>query len=193
MEKLGLAKQRRKHDVFVHGESDISPRHGDTSNSDSTPNKKRIAISASSALRWCSPPLTLGSHFTSVSLIFSRCATAVITCAVIQENKAKCSLFTYDFLSDDNDNGVTLSSAASTRIAPVRGGTLAEETLRSTPVHPRMAKNAGSWNFYERPVSKFLTLRKIRYFAVRDRRASLAPRCGNSNPTQIIGSHCYYV
>lgn len=101
----------------------------------------------------------LDSYFTSASLIFSRCATAVITRAVIQENKAKCSLFTYDFLSDDNDNGVTLSSTATNRIAMEPGGTWWNITI-NVDASTENAEDCGIFT-ESTSVSKFLTLWKI--------------------------------
>jgi len=138
--------QRRKHSGFAYGESNISPQSAKYECFALKHLKLRFELKCTSRYPVyiyhctvapaegivCSLTVTLDSYFTSASLIFSRCATTVITRAVIQENKAKCSLFTYDFLSNDNDNDVTLSSAATNRIATERDG-----TLRLTSMHPR--------------------------------------------------------
>lgn len=60
------------------------------------------------------------------------------------------------------------------RLHPYCNGNGAERQRRNITINAGASTDSGecgngSWNFYERPVSKFPTLRKIRYFSVRDR------------------------
>lgn len=82
-------------------------------------------------------------------------------------------IYVQPFFFRGND-GVILFLAASTHIATERNAP-GKHYGSVAVVHPhcrRIRQPCGeSWNFYERPVSKFLTPRKIRYFSWRDRSA----------------------
>lgn len=118
--------------------------------------------------------LTPGSLFTGLINLFSPHGGRNYARAVIQEHKAKCSLFTHNlfflplpltlFLPRRRDVRPLVSLAALAHIA-TRNETLPGNiTDRGSSAWAECASHGELWNFYERPASKFLTPRKIRYF-----------------------------